>query len=1169
MRVSWNSTLHKKVGIYWNLLLTFALAIVLSSNIYGQTASTGALTCKVLDPSGAVTPGAEIHLTSDQGGDSYSGTSDGAGEVHFLLLPPGSYDIQVNKTGFSVLRLSQVNVPVTETLRLELHLALASVSGSVQVSSEAPTVEVDTIALGRVVNQTAVTGLPLVTRNFAQIAALSPGVVSGVSNAGELGPGGTALSQIDKSNDGLFVHGSRSYDNNFLLDGISVSDVQASAYASGGIPTPNPDAIEEFKVQTGLYDAAYGRYGGGSVSVVTKMGGDSYHGSVFEFFRNDVLNANDFFLNRTQQPRPPLKQNQFGFDVGGPIRRNKLLFFGTYEGTRQINALASGQARTACTVSLTTPPISNDRSAAALGKLFGGMSGALGGVAVKPDGSNINPVALELLNFKLPDGSYLIPTPQTVNFSEPFASQGFSTLSQPCHYNANQFLVNADYIPSAKSRFSLRSLWTDSNQLVTFPGNGLNQAGNLAGFPSKVSADFRVISLSHTYAFSSQWLNQARFGYVRTMGNTTAQAPFTWSDLGVAAGTMNEENQLVSLNVLGSISFASGFPRTFTQNSFALTDDLSRVAGKHTIQAGGSLTRLQDNIAIVGLGSFLQFLSWPDFLLGLNATQNGTDTFSNVYASVDDYGLLNREYRAWEGSAYGQDNYRISESLTLSFGLRYERLGQFGDELGRNSSFDPSRVNPNPPPQGSTAGYIVGSNFAGSTPPGVIRASNTFANNAEGQNTLAPRVGFAWQLLPNTSQLVLRGGYGMYYSRPTGQAFFQSVFGAPFSFGHFNEGQTNATATFQAPFPQPFPTPASFPLFPPYSPSTALTVSTVSPDFRSSVIQQFGLNVQDELRRGLLLEVGYVGTRGTHLLRTRLLNQALAASPSDPIRGQTTNTLANIPLRVPIVGIPSTGLQETESAGDSWYNGLEVSLTKQLSRGLQFLASYTLSKSLDTDGANINGTSAGNTFTRGDQNSPSQRWGRSSFDRANRFVFSMVYDLPSGYSNRFERVAFGGWSLAAVATVQSGDALTIAYTNSKNVFGISQDRAQLSGSCTKGQIVTSGSVQSKLNNYFDLACLTTPPVIGADGMGTGFGNSATGIVNGPDQANLDLSLSKTFPLRWPQEGCTLQFRAEFFNSLNHPQFADPDNNFSSATFGVISGTSVNPRVGQLALKFGF
>lgn len=303
-------------------------------------------------------------------------------------------------------------------------------------------------------------------------------------------------------------------------------------------------------------------------------------------------------------------------------------------------------------------------------------------------------------------------------------------------------------------------------------------------------------------------------------------------------------------------------------------------------------------------------------------------------------------------------------------------------------------------------------------------------------------------------------------------------------------------------------------------------------------------------------------------MRDRLLNQALDAS-TNPMRGQTDDTLANIPLRVPIEGIAPTGLQEVESAGDSWYNGLEVSLTRRLSRGLQFLASYTFSKSLDTDGANINGTGAGNTFTRGDQNSPGQRWGRSSFDRTHRFVFSLVYSLPSKYPASFERAAFGGWTLAAEATVQSGDALTIIYTNPTNVFGISQDRAQLSGTCTKGQIVTSGKVQSKLNNYFDRACLTTPPIIGADGIGTAFGNSATGIVNGPAQANLDLSLAKAIPLHWPQDGSSLQFRAEFFNVFNHPQFADPDNNFSSPTFGVISGTSVNPRVGQLALKFSF
>jgi len=562
-----------------------------------QTASTGALTGRVLDPSGALIPGAHVQLTNQRSGESRTDVSDDGGNFHFLLLPPGRYELQASKANFAPIGEVGVSVLVAETREVQLHLRLASVQGSAQVSADAPMVQTSTIALGRVVNQTAVAGLPLVTRNFAQIAGLSPGVATGVSNAGELGAGGTALSQIDKSRDGLFVHGTRSCDNNFELDGISVSDVQGSASASGGIPIPDPDAIQEFKVQTGLYDASYGRYAGANISVVTKSGTNSYHGDVFEFFRNDVLNANDYFLNQTAQPRPPLKQNQFGFDAGGPVERNKLLLFGSYQGTRQVNALASGQARTGCTVSLSTPPITDDRSAAAIGQLFGGMSGALGGVAVRPDGSNINPVALQLLNFKLPNGSYLIPTPQTVSSAKPFASQGFSTLSEPCRYNADQFLVNGDYIQSIKSNLTLRSLWSNGSQLITFPGNGLNMAGNLSGFPSSVSNDFGILSLSHTYLFSSSSMNQARVGYVRTVGNTTAQAPFSWSDLGVAAGEMNHENELVSLNVLGSISFASGFPRQFAQNSYAITDDLTMFRGAIISRQAGrspaSMTILQ------------------------------------------------------------------------------------------------------------------------------------------------------------------------------------------------------------------------------------------------------------------------------------------------------------------------------------------------------------------------------------------------------------------------------------------------------------------------------------------------------------------------------------------------------------------------------------------------
>src|SRR5262249_8968219 len=253
---------------------------------------------------------------------------------------------------------------------------------------------------------------------------------------------------------------------------------------------------------------------------------------------------------------------------------------------------------------------------------------------------------------------------------------------------------------------------------------------------------------------------------------------------------------------------------------------------------------------------------------------------------------------------------------------------------------------------------------------------------------------------------------------------------------------------------------------------------------------------------------------------------------------------------------------------NSWYNALEMSLAKRLNHGLQFLASYTFSKTLDTDGADINSTSSGNALTLGDQNSPGQRWGRASFDRTHRFVFSTTWSLPSP-SLRMARALLSNWSLAAIATIQSGTALTIANTNSANVFGISQDRAQLSGACSNSQLVRGGSVESKLNSYFNPACFTNPPIIGADGIGTGFGNSATGIADGPGQANLDLACSKTVALRWPFEDGSLQFRAEFFNALNHPQFANPDSNFTSPTFGVISSTSVNSRVVQLAVRFMF
>jgi len=1133
-----------------------------------QTSSTGALVGVALDGSNAGIPFARVVVENLALLETRTTLTDTAGRFVLPLLPPALYRVNVLKNGYYQAHPIQVSIRVTESLRLSITLLIEGATEHVNVLAIPSLVESDSIALGRVVDTRAVLSLPLATRNFTQIVNLSPGVLSGVNNAGELGMGSGGLAQIDATQAGIFVHGSRSYDNGYQFDGIPVTDLQASGIASAGIPIPNPDSIEEFKVQTGLYDASFGQHAGASVSLVTKTGTNDLHASIFEYFRNDALNANDFFRKRAGQSRPVLKQNQFGLTVGGPIRHDRLYYFGSYQGTRQTNGVASGQTRVACSATFFTPPLTDDRSAEALGALFGGMSGASGGIAIRSDGSNINPVALDLLNFKLPNGSFLIPNPQTVDPSQPISSQGLTTLTHPCSFREDQILANADATLSPSSRLSLRWMWSDGQMQVFFPGNGLNGTGNIPGFSSNINTQFRVLSAAYVRSFGERLVNESRFGYTNTLGSTSSTAPFRWSDLGVVAGSMNNEDGLPSLAVVGSINLASAFPRTFAQKQFYFSDMLSYSRSRHWIQLGGSVSRFHDDIDIVGIGSLVEFLSWPDFLLGLDAKQNGTNLFSNIFASIDDYGLLNRRYRSWNGSLFVGDRYRASHALTVDVGLRFERIGQFGDELGRNSSFDVTRADPSPPFTGSVSGYVVAANYSGPLPSGVIRASNDFANLGRGQNGFAPRIGFAWQPLMHSNRLVLRGGYGIFFSAPTGQAFFQSVFGAPFSLGRLRIGNANAAASFNRPFAEPFPTSDFFPYFPPYSSTSNVTITTVSPKFRPALIQQFGLSIQFEVAQNWLIEVGYVGSRGIYLLRSRSLNQALSASTQHPIRGATTNAVENIGLRVPVEGVPPDALTVVESAGDSWYNGLEASVTKRFGKGLEMLGSYTFSKALDSDGSNINGSSAGNTITLGDQNSPSQRWGRASFDRTHRLILSGTYDLPSP-SGRLAKMLFGNWSTATVLTLQSGTALTIAYTNGTNVFGISEDRAQLAKGCDASNIIRPGSLEKKLKGYFNTNCFTTPAIIGADGIGTSFGNSGTGIADGPGQFNIDVGIMRTIRIGWPREGTNIQVRAEFFNALNHAQFSNPNTIFGSSSFGIISSTSVSPRVGQLALRLSF
>ena len=364
-----------------------------------------------------------------------------------------------------------------------------------------------------------------------------------------------------------------------------------------------------------------------------------------------------------------------------------------------------------------------------------------------------------------------------------------------------------------------------------------------------------------------------------------------------------------------------------------------------------------------------------------------------------------------------------------------------------------------------------------------------------------------------------------------------------------------------------------------------MTPTTFSPAFRSPIVQEYSFNVQTRLAGNLVLEVGYEGSRGTHLLQNRYFNQALAASPTAPIRGATDNSASTLLLSVPYQGFLPAGANIIESEGSNWYNALNVSLNKRFSKGLQFLASYTWASDLTANNGYSSGANGG--VLVGDQNNAQSRYGYDQFIRPHRFVFSSLYDLPGLHNaNSLLGRVLGNWSLSGVVTIQAGHHLSIVDSNTANAFGIvgsQQDRAEIAPGCTGAQLVTAGSVRNKLNNYFNSSCFTGPPVIASDGS-TAFGNSGTGLVIGPGQENVDLAAVKHIALGESNGRWNLQLRGEFFNAFNTPQFSDPNNNAGtviknpggtfgtfvpSPTFGRITSTSVNPRVIQLAVKLIF
>jgi hypothetical protein len=1212
--------------------LTLLVATLLSAPyLFGQTAATGALTGTVKDSSGAVVPNATVTATSIGTGQSRTAATDAQGTYNFGLLAPGDYKLKFEAAGFSTFEVGSVTIVVTETAVLDQTLQIGAQTQQVEVHGETEAVQTATSTLGTVVGSQAVTATPLTTRNYTNLLGLSAGANVGVFDAATLG----------KGTQDIVVNGGSTYQNNYQMDGASIVSIAghgngADSGSDSGIGIANPDAIQEFKIQTSLYDAGYGRNPGANVNVVTKSGTNAYHGTAFEFFRNTDLNANDFFRKITppvngvpNDGRQVLNQNQFGGVFGGPVKKDKLFFFASYQETRQLNGIASG----GYSAPLLAPIPVGDRSntaafQAALGAVFcptGTAAGKTsnGGTQVACNGANINPVAVNILQLKNPDGSYYVPSASNGKYQN-------ATFSIPARFTEHQAIGNVDYVINSKNTLSWRwfynndptnySFWCGASTAGgTIPGTCLPDTGSAAVTGNR---DY-VVKL--TTVLTNNLVNEARISIQRAVATLGQTVPFTDTQVGIAP-VIPSNNYLDEIVVSGAASFTIGanFANESTKETTAweAADQLSWSHGKHTIRAGFEFERDRTNWNFAGLATgFLTFQSFQDFLLGLPgcapglsasacaATQasstsavlpgqtNGTSTSNvsntgNATSITPPNGLIHA-FRWGAANAFAQDDIKVDPRLTVNLGLRWEYDDLAYDKYGNATNIWPSLIDTVNTPAllgtsaatGSLAGFVVPSNYNfANNPPAPVGGLFQNTRKIGTQNNppidnFAPRVGFAWKPLA-TDRWVFRGGFGYFYDR-VGLITFTSgaLQGLPYAPTIFQSGSANYFSTLALPYGHPAlgwaPRWVSINPATQTGTSSNLSVTLAQQNMPTPLTDEWNLNTQYEFLPGWVLELGYVGSHGIHQTTgTHEINEAELASAANPVNGLTTNTVANASVRVPYLGFAPGGLNAQLFTGDFKYNSLQATVRKQLSHGLTFQAAYTWSRDL----SDLMGTTTG--LDSNDPNNSRQQYGPSPLYRPQRLAVNYSWDLPSRNMAGFVGKLASGWNLSGVTIVQDGTPMSITDTRGGTIYGFGPgaqvtSRAQFCSGMGPANVPTAGGVEARLGGsvlggpgYFNAAAFCTTPVIG---NGTGYGNSGVGIILGPGQFNWDMAVLKTTKVGGLREDATLQFRTEFFNAFNHPQFNNPAvvDVSKTTTFGQITTTSVNPRLIQFALKYVF
>ena len=1081
---------------------------------YGDT---GQLTGRVVDLNEAVVPGAVVKLTSQSTSQVREITTKDSGEFAFTLLPPGVYHLEVTASGFKYVHIEEVHINITQTTSVVISLAPAEVIASVDIQPVAPLVQQESSQMGRVIEGQTIRQLPLPTRNFQQLLTLSPGTSASVSNNTELGRGDSIIS----------VNGQRTTANNVRINGIDANAIGTNATAN--IAVPNTESLQEFIVQTSLYDATQGRNAGGNVEAVTRSGGNEWHGNAYYFIRNKALNANEFFLKSAGQPKPVLTRHQFGGTLGGPIVRERAFFFGSYQRTKETNGASLNNS-----LSFPVMPAQlrdNNRTAAALQSTFG----------VAP-----NPIAVTILNLKLPNGQFGIPSAAT--------SSGLTPISAISIFREHQFNTNFDFVFSnnhtlSAKTFAARNPQFQSNFNFVGLGNGPTQ---LPGTGANLFLVQTLSSITDTYVITQNTVNQARFGYSRLRSTSTPDEPFTAAELGISTPLRDKFPGMPTFIVTGLFTFGSSpfADQSSRINAFSGGDTLSIVRGSHHLRLGGEYRRSQINFFFNAFSrGQISFASFNDFLVG-----NGV--------SVIGSGVFDRAVRTNDLSGFFQDDWKFNHRLTLNLGARYDFFGFPSDIRGRFVNFLPEqfRAGTIAAPAGPPNGFVQAE---GGSLSGVPEVTSSLVPSDK--NNISPRVGFALRM-NEAGSVVLRGGYGIYYDRFSARFANTQLLNYPYL--ALAVGLPGLLRTFADPF-IPVPQPGAFPLNPtipsPLSPSAPLVGVPISglfvdPELSTPYVQQYNANIQWEVFKDYLLEVGYVGSKGTKLLQVVSLNQ--------PVYNRVANVfVAPFGTALSTQKMVANGVQQAQTSANSRYNSLQVSLTKRFSRGLQFLAAYTLGKSNDYySGGQINELFA----MPGDELNWKLNYGPSDYDRRHRLVTSFVYELPkSSTENRIARSVLNNWQLNGIMTLQTGLPFTII--DSPNLAII--QRANFAPGAH--ELLTTGDIESRLNQYFNTsAFVLSRPILSGANLGTPnnptfdpnnpFGNTPRNFLYGPGQKNLDFSVVKFIPIR---ETVRAEIRAEFFNLFNWTNFANPNINIAvPATFGRITATSSGPRVIQFAFK---